>query len=80
MSKGKAYFSVQPKNEYWMASVQLRATTGMTKADVARAAGVNIKTIDKFEANGAERMVIGTLRKIVEAMGYELVLTIKDKE
>lgn len=79
MNKEKAYINIKPKNEYWLPPGQLRATTGMSRQKVADIAGVHVNTVEKFETQGMERMVLGTLRKIVNAMGYDLVVSIKER-
>jgi hypothetical protein len=68
------------QNEYAKLSigeqiVRLRLMSGMTQAEVARKVGTTASAISRYENADYDRYEIQTLRKIVEACGGVLSIT-----
>lgn len=54
-----------------------RAMRNLTQIDLANLSGVNHTTICRIERKGVENVQVGVLKKIAEALGKELKITIE---
>jgi predicted DNA-binding mobile mystery protein A len=62
----------------WIASV--REALGLTLAEVGRHLGAPRQTVQKFErAEATDRITLGTLRRVADAMGCDLIYALVPK-